>query len=125
MDITPTLTATSQRITRYGNGGFVVNDVAHSGGVLLLPATTQAWNISAPEQITIAALQPVLEIIPKVEILLIGMGKGFQPLAQEIRQHFRAHGVSVDAMDTGAACRTHNVLMSEGRIVASALIAVE
>jgi uncharacterized protein len=41
-----------------------------------------------------------------------------------LRQELRAAGVVVAVMDTGAACRTYNVLLAEGRKVAAALIAV-
>ena len=43
---------------------------------------------------------------------------------RSLRQALRADGVVIEAMDTGAACRTYNVLMAEGRRVAAALIAV-
>jgi uncharacterized protein len=42
-----------------------------------------------------------------------------------LRAALRAAGVVVEPMDTGAACRTYNVLMADGRRVAAALIAVE
>ncbi len=42
-----------------------------------------------------------------------------------VRERLRRAGITVDAMDTGAACRTFNVLAGEGRRVAAALIAVE
>jgi uncharacterized protein len=41
-----------------------------------------------------------------------------------LRQGLRAGGIVVDAMDTGAACRTYNVLLAEERRVAAALIAL-
>jgi uncharacterized protein len=44
---------------------------------------------------------------------------------RDLRQGFAEFGVAVEAMDTGAACRTYNVLLAEARPVAAALIAVE
>ena len=43
-------------------------------------------------------------------------------LQSALREMLRGHGMGCDAMDTGAACRTYNVLLSEGRLVAAALI---
>ena len=59
-----------------------------------------------------------------VELLLIGTGARMSQIDRELRQTLRADGVVIEAMDTGAACRTYNVLMAEGRRVAAALIAV-
>jgi uncharacterized protein len=47
------------------------------------------------------------------------------PLDPATRQHLTEAGISVDPMATGAAVRTFNVLLSENRAVAAALIAVE
>jgi uncharacterized protein len=44
------------------------------------------------------------------------------PVAPALRQRLRTAGIVVDAMDTGAACRTYNVLLAEGRRVAAALL---
>jgi uncharacterized protein len=41
-----------------------------------------------------------------------------------LRRELKATGISVDAMDTRAACRTYNVLMAEDRRVAAALLAL-
>ena len=39
-----------------------------------------------------------------------------------LRAALKAHGIAVEAMDTGAACRTYNVLLAEDRRVAAALL---
>jgi uncharacterized protein len=59
-----------------------------------------------------------------VELLLIGTGARMAQIDRTLRQALRADGVVIEVMDTGAACRTYNVLMAEGRRVAAALIAV-
>lgn len=61
---------------------------------------------------------------PPVEILLVGCGKRLVPLAPALKAALRERGIGADPMDTGAACRTYNVLMAEGRRVAAALLAV-
>ena len=59
---------------------------------------------------------------PPIEILLIGSGATFEMAPAALRSALGARGVSIESMDTGAACRTYNVLMAEDRRVAAALI---
>jgi uncharacterized protein len=74
-----------------------------------------------------ANLMPVSEAgrAGTVELLLVGTGGRMAQIDRTLRQALRADGVVVEVMDTGAACRTYNVLMAEGRRVAAALIAVD
>lgn len=58
------------------------------------------------------------------EILLIGTGGRAVAVSPAIRQKFRETGVVIEVMETGAACRTYNVLMPEGRPVGALLIPV-
>ena len=46
-------------------------------------------------------------------------------LPKELRAAFKEAGISIDPMSTGAAVRTYNIMLSESRAVAAALIAVE
>ena len=57
-----------------------------------------------------------------IEILIIGTGKRHEMISPELRRALKEHGVGFDTMDTGAACRTFNILLGEGRRVAAALI---
>jgi len=57
-----------------------------------------------------------------VRILLLGLGRRMETLAGALRAELRRAGIAVEAMDTGAACRTYNVLLAEDREVAAALI---
>ncbi|HLY56713.1 MAG TPA: Mth938-like domain-containing protein, partial [Stellaceae bacterium] len=66
-------------------------------------------------------LRPVAER-GAVAILLVGTGKAMQPFPRPVRQALRDAGITVDAMDTGAACRTYGVLLAEERRVAAALL---
>ena len=74
--------------------------------------------------VTLASLSPLLSSEPRLEILLVGTGKRLVPLHPMLKAQLRERGIGADPMDTGAACRTYNVLMAEGRRVAAALIAV-
>jgi uncharacterized protein len=114
-----------QIIESYGGGGFKVGGTRHSGSVLIFPGETIAWPVAAAEDISVAALRPVLERPERARILIIGCGRGFAPQPMDINLELRAAGIGVEWMDTGAACRTFNVLLLEDRDVAAALIAVD
>jgi len=77
------------------------------------------------EQLDAAPLAPVLTeaAAGNVDLLLLGCGARMAMVPAALRQQLRDAGVVIEAMDTGAACRTYNVLMADGRRVAAALIA--
>lgn len=62
---------------------------------------------------------------PQVDVLIIGCGPAFQPPPKALKDGLKDWGVVLEWMDTGAACRTFNVLLSEDRACAAALIAVD
>ena len=124
MDITPVVGAEFQLIAGYGDGGFTVSGVRHQGSVLILPRRTLAWTVSVPTEITLDSLRPAIDADPRPSILLIGCGRSMAALPRGLREALRSHGVVVEPMDSGAACRTYNVLLTEGRDVAAAIIAV-
>ena len=113
-----------QLIQGYAAGGFRIGGVAHAGSVLVLPERTLAWPVGAPDQVTVESLAPIVAAAPAVELLLLGLGPRFLPVPAALRQALKDHGIALEAMDTGAACRTYNVLLAEHRRVAAALIAL-
>lgn len=113
-----------QLIQTYGPGRFRISDVDHSGAVLVLPQRTVAWAVAAATDIAPDNLAAVLEVAPAVEVLVVGCGARASFIPPARRAALKAHGIVLEVMDTGAACRTYNVLMAEGRRVAAALIAV-
>ena len=125
MDITPAVPAGRQVVESYGGGRFRVSGVSFEGSVLVLPERTVAWDATRPEDVSPERLRPVLDLASEIEILLLGCGPAWAPVAVELREALREHGIALESMDTGAACRTYNVLLAEGRRVAAALIAVE
>lgn len=118
MELTQVSPIGRQVVERYAASGFRVSGVIYTGPVLVFPDRTMAWEGAA---LTFEALAPVIAH-GDVELLLIGLGRQMSPVAPALRQALRAHGIGVDAMDTGAACRTYNVLLGEDRRVAAALL---
>jgi uncharacterized protein len=124
LDITHAVPAGRQLIEGYRPGGFRIAGVQHAGSVLVLPERTLGWPVGVPEEITAASLAPITASEPPVELLIIGLGPRFGPVAAELRIALRRHGISIEAMATDAACRTYNVLLTEDRRVGVALIAL-
>jgi uncharacterized protein len=118
MELTQIAQPGRQVIERYGPSGFRVSGQIHLGPVLVFPDRTIAWQDAA---ITEAALAPVVAH-GGVELLLLGLGRRMAPVAPALRAALKAHGIAVEAMDTGAACRTYNLLVAEDRRVAAALL---
>jgi uncharacterized protein len=111
-------------IDGYPTGGFRVAGTLYQGPMLIWPEGEAPWSLERIEDLDVAALDPVRRIDPPVEVLLIGCGLRMTLLPSVLRRQIREAGIGMDAMDTGAACRTYNVLISEGRRAAAALIPV-
>jgi len=118
MELTQVAQPGKQVIERYGPSGFRVSGAIYRGPVLVFPDRTVTWTAAA---ITAEALAPVVEH-GGVELLLLGLGRQMTPVAAALRASLKARGIAIEAMDTGAACRTYNVLLGEDRRVAAALL---
>lgn len=112
-------------IDAYGNGGFRFADLSHRGSLLCLPTGMQGWDVPSPAELTLESLQPVLELADRIDVLLIGLGMDIARIDPAIRDAFRECKVIIEAVGTGGAVRTYNVLLAEERAVAGAFIAVE
>ena len=112
-------------IDAYGNGGFRFADMSHRGSLLLLPSGIYGWEPVDAKELTVGHFEKVLAEAQDIEVLLIGTGDGMRVLPKELRAAFKEAGISIDPMSTGAAVRTYNIMLSESRAVAAALIAVE
>ncbi len=108
-------------IERYGPGGFLIGGVTFTGPVILLPDRVIDWSVPGFAALTPEDFRPIAEH-GGVEILLLGTGKKMAMAPRLIRTALKAVGIIVDAMDTGAACRTYGVLAAEQRRVAAALL---
>ena len=111
-------------IDAYGNGGFRFADMSHRGSLLCIPSGIYAWDVTSPEQLTAEAFEKLFAEAQDIEILLIGSGSDLVPIHSDLRKKLREVNISADPMATGAAVRTYNVLISEGRAVAAAFLAV-
>jgi uncharacterized protein len=108
-------------IERYGPGGFVIDGATYEGPVLILQDRVLAWDIPAYEALTPEHFRLAAER-GGIELLLFGTGKRMRMVSRPIKDALKAVGITVDAMDTGAACQTYGVLTAELRRVAAALL---
>ena len=112
-----------QIIHGYGDGGFRISGNRFSGSVFVTLRHTSLWSPPVPEQLTVSGIIDMAqEEIPP--LLLLGVGaaplRPLQSLANDLKQQ----GIALELMSTAAACRTWNVLISEGRDAAAALYAL-
>lgn len=110
-DITPRIARDAQVIGAYGPGFVKISGKIYTAPVVVQGSRVDMWSG------VIDDLSP----IENIELILLGMPGVPRPLDPQMRARFKAQGKAIEVMDIGAACRTFNVLMAEGRQVAAAL----
>ena len=111
-------------IAGYGRGMFRIGGIEHRGSLMILPQGVFDWPVAEAGALTVDAFAPVLRNGAAVPFLLLGTGVAQIFPARPLREIFAKAGIGLEAMDTGAACRTYNVLLAEERVFAAALIAM-
>ena len=101
----------------YGPGFFRIGGEVFEGAVLCQPGGVALWD-------GLEDAAALMALVGQVDVLLIGMGAEIAHLPGDLRQRLETAGLGVDVMGTGAAARTYNVLLAEGRRVGAALVAV-
>ncbi len=124
MDITPEIPADRKYIDHYGDGGFRICGERYEGSVIVTPEQVRPWSVSVMAELTVTSVADIFSADPPIDLLLIGCGARIAQMPADVRVALKAKAIFADAMDTGAACRTYNVLMAEERRVAVALIAI-
>ena len=109
-------------IDAYGNGGFRFAGMSHRGSILCLPSGIYAWAPADPPDV--ASLSSALAEKDAMQLLILGTGAQHAEPAATVKRAFAEAGIGLEAMNTGAACRTYNVLLGEGRAVGAAIVAV-
>jgi uncharacterized protein len=104
-------------IDGYGPGFFRIGGEVREGAVVVLPSGIAGWGGYADTELLIAAAAVV-------DVLFVGTGAEVAHVPGAFRTALETAGIGVEAMATPAACRTYNVLLSEGRRVGLALLPV-
>ena len=123
MELTEAARGDRPYVESYGPGGFRIGGERWTGSVLILTDRVVAWEGSDAASPDVAALAAAFAG-EETELLILGLGAGAASVPPAARAALREAGLAVEAMDTGAACRTYNLLAGEGRAVGAALVAL-
>lgn len=112
-------------IEAYGDMGFRMSDRRIDGSILILPGVVKTLDVNPEAIFDQKMLAPVFSIMDEIEIMILGTGEKQKFPSIELQKPFLENNIALEAMDTGAACRTYNILVSEDRRVAAAFIAIQ
>lgn len=124
MEFTEIKSSEEAFIAGYGDGGFRMGESRFEGSMIIAPNGFYPWEVTEISEIKLDNLKPILDNYQLVEIVIIGMGNTMAFLPEDIRSAFLDKKIAFEVMDTGAAARTYNILLQEGRKVSAALIAI-
>jgi uncharacterized protein len=107
----------AEPIDGYGPGFFRIGGHVYEGPVVAAYSGVSAWG-GYDDISTLKALAG------QVDVLFIGTGKEIAHIPQSLREALEDAGLGVEVMNSPSACRTYNILLSEGRRIAAALLPV-
>jgi uncharacterized protein len=117
----------SHSITAYGRGSFAFAGMSHEGSILATPRGVQPIDAATINDLGPDALAPLIaesaQSPGSIEFVIVGTGERLAPIPKASRAALGQAGLRFEGMATGAALRVYNVMQSEGRRVAAALIA--
>lgn len=108
----------------YGGGGISIRGTVYRRPIIVTGERVFDWDFADIAELGFADFKPLLDLADKPSILLLGMGKRALFVRPDVRAALRDAGMTADLMDTGAACRTYNLLLAEERRVAACLVPV-
>jgi uncharacterized protein len=112
-------------IDAYGNGGFRFADMSHRGSLLIVKSGIYGWDVAAFEDLTPERCQRFIAELARPAFVLLGTGVEHRMPPAAVAKLFADAGIGLEPMSTGAAARTYNVLLAEGRDFGAGLIAVD
>jgi len=121
MRFTQDSTSAGNLVRAYGSGELRVNDHVYRSTIIVSASAVQAApDIRGMEDL--AGLDPSRILSQGPELVLLGTGPRQIFPAASFRAQFLSAGIGFEVMDTGAACRTFNVLVAEQRAVVALLM---
>ncbi|MBU6459704.1 MAG: Mth938-like domain-containing protein [Proteobacteria bacterium] len=111
---------TTNMITGYGKDYVLINQERHDYDLLVLPHEILPWRTECLEELTGGDFETVAHLDP--EVVLVGTGQEHRFVHPKLYATLSKRQIGVEIMANGAACRTYNILVGEGRRVACALI---
>ena len=109
------------RIDAYAAGHIVVSGRDYGAGLIVSPQrVVEDWGPTDPTGLTAQHIAALLDLDPQVIVIGTGARQVFPHSSLYAQAHER--GIGIEVMDTGAACRTYNILVGEGRRVVAGLM---
>ncbi|HUF82364.1 MAG TPA: Mth938-like domain-containing protein [Burkholderiales bacterium] len=109
-----------QLFSGYGADYVSVNNVRHETSVVVTPEAVTEWNAVRVDTLTAANFGFIADLNPEIVLLGTGATQRFPP--PELARALAVSGVGLEVMDSRAACRTYNILATEGRKVVAAIL---
>jgi len=101
----------------YGPGFFRIGGDVFEGPLVLGPEGITGWG-------GLADPTPLLALSGQADVIFLGTGANVAHISDDLRETLEQAGLGVEIMSSPAACRTYNILLSEGRRIALALLPV-
>ncbi len=121
MKLHATTTQQYQTVTGYEENWVEINAVRYDHSLLVLPdQAPKIWDVAAFASLTLAHFSEIAALDP--DVVILGTGNRQHFIHPQLIANLTARRIWVECMDNQAACRTYNILMTEGRKVALALI---
>ncbi len=121
MKLHTTSTQQYQTVTGYEENWVEINAIKFSHSLLVMPEQAPVhWNVPTFSSLTIEHFSEIESLEP--DVVILGTGNRQQFIHPQLIANLTARRIGVECMDNQAACRTYNILMTEGRKVALALI---
>ena len=114
-------TGEGNAIGEVGAGFVVAGGRRWSGGVIVSPEGVWEWPPMSEAEVCVARLEVAAATTPAPEVALLGVSDRLAVPHPEWSALFAARGIGLEVMTTAAACRTYNILASDGRAVMAAL----
>ena len=112
-------------VETYGEGGFRLSTGRHAGSLLIVGDEARSWAATSVSALTPDHFAEILALGPReVEFVILGVGAVNALPPRPVRDALHRAGIGLEFMDTPTAAQTYNLLTSEGRKLAAALIAI-
>ena len=110
-----------QTITGYDEGSVEINAITFRHSLLVLPeAAPLPWRVTGFDDLNALHFEAIAALRP--DVVILGTGNRQRFVHPSLTESLTNQRIGVECMDSQAACRTYNILMTEGRKVALALI---
>ena len=117
MRLTEMVFPDARPVEGYGPGFFRIAGQVHRGALLVGPGGVQGWG-------GLEDAAPLLALAGRIDVLFLGMGAEIAHPPADLRRALEEAAIGVEVMASPTACRTYNVLLSEGRRIALAVLPV-